>query len=76
MLPYPGNTLSACRAAFCFHENALIRKKPECWTCSWCESGSERIVPDAREAQKCVATHIHPARNQPAMMPHSQPRAA
>jgi len=58
VLPYPANPFGSCRAAFCFRENAIVRKKPECWNCSWCENGSELIVDDVSDAQNCARDRV------------------
>jgi hypothetical protein len=53
VLPYPHGRTDLYRAALCLRENALVRKKPECWTCSWCVKGSETLVSTAFEAHQC-----------------------
>ena len=59
MLPYPNCVSAVHRAAFCFRENAVVRKKLECWTCSWCRIGSDVLAADAKPAQQCNAAVPH-----------------
>jgi hypothetical protein len=40
VLPYPNGRISLYRTAFCLRVRAAVRKQPECYTCSWCETGS------------------------------------
>ncbi|MGZ4821842.1 MAG: hypothetical protein ACXVZM_09575 [Terriglobales bacterium] len=47
MLPYPNGRIDRYRAVFCLRERTLVRKQPECYTCSWCETGSTTMIPVA-----------------------------
>jgi hypothetical protein len=55
MLPYPYGHSEMYKAAFCHHEKSVVRKKPECWTCSWCEPRSDAMVSAAPEVRQCKA---------------------
>jgi hypothetical protein len=63
VLPYPHVRTAVHKAALCLREKALVRKKPECWTCSWCVSGSETMVSSAIEASQCKAIQMNMGRN-------------
>jgi hypothetical protein len=56
MLPYPYGHTDVYRAAFCQREKNVVRKKPECWTCSWCEPGSDAMVSAAPQVRYCKVT--------------------
>ena len=55
MLPYPSHAIDTTVAVFCFRANALVRRKQQCWTCSWCQHGSDRAIRNAAEAVNCGA---------------------
>lgn len=47
VLPYPNGRVDRYRTVFCLREHTLVRKQPECYTCSWCETGSTTMIPVA-----------------------------
>ena len=53
VFPYPYVRADAYRATLCSREDAMVRKRPECWTCSWCVRGSDTMVSDAVYAREC-----------------------
>ena len=57
MLPYPHSPASV-RTAFCFRENAQVRMKHQCWTCSWRRLGSEALADTAIEPQHCALIEL------------------
>ena len=62
VLPYAYGRPDLYRAAFCLRENGIVRKKPECWTCSWCVTGSDIMVSTAFEARGCKVTQMRMGR--------------
>jgi hypothetical protein len=64
VLPYPHVRSDEYKAALCARENAVVRKKPECWTCSWCVTGSDTMVSAAPEASHCKLMQLPMRRNQ------------
>lgn len=63
VLPYPHSHVDRYKAALCSHENAVVRKRPECWTCSWCVRGSDIMLSDVLSACNCKITQKRSARN-------------
>lgn len=59
VLPYPNALTNQVKAAFCQHERTMVRKKPACWTCSWCEKGTDVMVTSCTEARRCLSTQLH-----------------
>lgn len=64
MLPYPNGRPDLYRTVFCLRERAVVRKQPQCYTCSWCETGSETMTSDEVAAGRC-ATHRKPIGSSP-----------
>jgi hypothetical protein len=62
VLPYPHIRSDIFKAALCLREKAVVRKKPECWTCSWCVTGSDTMVSVVLEARQCKLVPISAAR--------------
>ena len=75
MLPYPHGRPDLHRAALCSRENAIVLKRPECFTCSWCVLGSEAMVSAALEAHTCKVTQMRTRKSNGSSSPLS-PRAA
>jgi hypothetical protein len=53
VLPYPHARAEVHKAALCLRENAVVCKRPECWTCSWCVCGTDTMVSTGIEARHC-----------------------
>jgi hypothetical protein len=64
VLPYPHIRSDVFKAALCLREKAVVRKKPECWTCSWCVTGSDTMASVALEARQCKIVPMTVARKQ------------
>lgn len=73
MLPYPSQRAETVVAVFCFRQNTMVRRKQQCWTCSWCQHGSEQAVSSAAFAMACPALKPSPV---PVRLPSERPRAA
>lgn len=63
VLPYPHGRTNVYKATLCLREKNLVRKRPECWTCSWCVSRSETMVSIALEASHCKVIQMNMGRN-------------
>jgi hypothetical protein len=58
VLPYPHGRPDLHRTTLCSRENAVVLKRPECFTCSWCVLGSEAMVTAVLDAHNCKVSQM------------------